>query len=762
MTLAKGTQLGHYEVIEAAGSGGMGEVYRGYDRRLDRAVAIKVLKGDLPAKEEARRRFDREARAIAALSHPNIVAIYDIGSTGNTDYLVIEFLEGETLRERISRGPVAWPKAIDAVASVFDGLAAAHNKGIVHRDVKPENIFITADGWVKILDFGVAYLTAAGGTDSDRATTEAKATGEGHFVGTVRYMSPEQLRGLPADARTDIFSLGCVLHELLTGRSPFARDSTAETIASILSEEPPEIRDANPSVPPAVSQIARRCLEKNREERFQSARDVAFALRLAASKPSETFGALHATAEKSIAVLPFVNMSSDPENEYFSDGISEEIISALTLVPGLSVASRTSTFALKGRLEDVRAIGQRLKVRCILEGSVRKVGDRLRIIADLVNVEDGYHLWSGKFDRQLKDVFAIQDEITQTIVDRLRIEFFGDRAAARPKRYTSNVEAYNWYLRALYEKNRGTPDGYRKATEFYRHTVDLEPGDALAYAGIAECYSAMAAFGLMHTKQAWEETRNAAVRALTIDEQVAEAHSELGWMQLCHDWDLVSSERELQRAITLNPLCGTAHHYYSHYLTVVGRRQDSLDETERYLALGPFDGSNNAHRGFHYIYSREYDEAIRALREAITVDPSYPWSHLYLGIALSYARAVDEAVGEFQSVVQATGSTMALSRLGHVSAMTGHADRAREILHQLEVARRDRYVPPYDIALVHLGLGEVDLALNELSRACDERNHWVVYLDIEPVLDPIRHDSRFHKLVDRLGFRRSGAAARDA
>lgn len=325
------------------------------------------------------------------------------------------------------------------------------------------------------------------------------------------------------------------------------------------------------------------------------------------------------------------------------------------------------------------------------------------------------------------------------------------------------MEAYNWYLRARYENNRGTLDGFRKAIEFYRKTIELEPEDALAYAGIAECYTHMASFGLMRCKDAYERAREAAVRALSIDDELAEAHSELGWVHLCHDWDLAGCERELQRAIGLNPLCGTAHHYYSHYLTVVGRCQESLSETERYLALGPFDGSNNAHRGFHYIYGREYDEAVRVLRDAVEVDPSFPWSHLYLGIALTYAGAVEEASDEFRFVADSsTGGTMALSRLGHVSALMGRGDRAREILRQLVSAQRDRYVPPYDIALVHLGLGEVDLALNELGRACDERNHWVVYLDIEPVLDPIRHEERFQKLVERLGFRRPAAAARDA
>lgn len=419
LRFSKGTGLGDFEVLSALGSGGMGEVYRARDRRLERDVAIKVLPR-LPSFDPERlHRFEQEAKAAAALNHPNILVVFQMGTYEDVSYLVSELLEGDTLREQVKHGPIALKKAIDYGVQIAHGLAAAHERGIVHRDLKPENLFVTKDARIKILDFGLAKLTHAEG--ETQLTEQILDTEPGAVLGTAGYMSPEQVRGQAADHRADIFALGAILYETLTGRRAFCKSTTAETMSAILNEEPTPISQIMPSVPPGLQRAMQRCLEKDPEQRFQSATDLAFALEV-----SSESGSVSTSGNASIAVLPFTNMSTDSENEFFAEGITEEIINALTQIDELHVAARTSAFSFKGKSVDLRIVGERLNVKTVLEGSVRKAGSRVRITAQLINVADGYHLWSERYDRELKDIFEVQDDVAFSIVERLKITL-GDR-----------------------------------------------------------------------------------------------------------------------------------------------------------------------------------------------------------------------------------------------------------------------------------------------------------------------------------------------
>ena len=468
ITLSAGAKLGRYEILAPLGAGGMGEVYRARDGRLGREVAVKVLPEAVADDPVSLARFEREARAVAALPHPNIVAIHDVGHEGRIWYAVLELLEGRTLRDILEGGPMPWRRAVEIAVPVAEALAVAHARGIVHRDLKPENLFLTADGRAKILDFGLARHLAPEASDDTGAATAGQVTQPGIVMGTLSYLSPEQARGEAVDGRSDIFSLGSVLYEMLTGRRAFTAATASETLVAILRDQPPAPAALGVSVPAEVWEVIRRCLEKSVERRFQSASDLAFALSSLGRQERGGSQPIPAAAGAiSVAVLPFRNLSPDKENEYFSDGMTEELMNALAQVPGLRVAARTSSFAFKERREDVRAIGERLGVRSVLEGSVRRAGDRLRITAQLVNAADGYQVWSETYDRDARDVFAVQDEIARAIVERLRAKLGLSGGEALVKRGTEDPEAYNLYLKGRYFWNRRSLESSRRAIGYF-------------------------------------------------------------------------------------------------------------------------------------------------------------------------------------------------------------------------------------------------------------------------------------------------------
>ncbi|MGE5813766.1 MAG: protein kinase domain-containing protein, partial [Acidobacteriota bacterium] len=541
MALGAGARLGPYEILGLIGAGGMGEIYKARDTRLDRTVAIKVLPSDLSNDRERRARFEREAKAVAALSHPNILAIHDFGTHEDVAYAVMELLEGTTLRNRLESGALPQKEAIEFARQIANGLSAAHEKGIVHRDLKPENLVVTDDGHVKILDFGLAKKTTSTPGEATHATTgDLSLTNDGTVLGTPGYMSPEQVRGHAVDRRSDIFSFGAILYEMVTGERAFRRQTAADTLAAILKEEPPGPSESGRSIPTALVSIVKHCLEKSAERRFQSARDIAFALQeiangsltdvsqvaaapagrkrkllvpltvsavvlltAAAALLNRRPAAPLVTDRPSIAVLPFTNLSSDKDQEYFSDGLSEELMGLLAKVQQLHVVGHTSSFAFKGTHEDLATIGRKLHVATVLEGSVRRSGDDLRVSTRLVNVADGYQMWAETYERKMTDVFAVQDEIASAVVAALKVKLLAEAPLASSDHRTSNTEAYNDYLLGRHFYNLGDALSFGRAVEYYGKATALDPGYAAAYAGLAIAQNLAADFaetGVEETK----------------------------------------------------------------------------------------------------------------------------------------------------------------------------------------------------------------------------------------------------------------------
>jgi serine/threonine protein kinase/tetratricopeptide (TPR) repeat protein len=585
MSLQPGTHLGPYEILTPLGAGGMGEVWKAKDARLDRFVAVKVLPGSWSENPVLMARFEREAKAVAALSHPNILGIFDVGNTGDTPYAVMELLEGETLRDCLKTGPLSSRRAVDLARQICSGLAGAHGKGIIHRDLKPENIWVTGDDRVKLFDFGLAKWVPATGEDMLTHTPTQEVhhqTQAGTLLGTVAYMSPEQARGESVDARSDLFAFGVVLFEMLRGRKAFGRDSAAETLAAILKEDPL----VGQGLPPGLERILRHCLEKRPEGRFQSARDLTFALESLSDSASTPAQPLPDEAP-SIAVLPFLDMSPGKDQDYFCEGLAEELIHAFTQIPELRVASRTGSFQFKGKVADVSAIAQQLRVSTILEGSVRKSGDHMRVSVQLIKAADGFHLWSERFDRDMKDIFAVQDEITEKVVEALSLVLTprNRKAPARPQ--TSDVAAYESYLRGRLWFNRYGRKNHSEAIRMFEEAVAIDPGYALAYAGMADSSSFLYAY---HGGRAEDLARAewASAKALSLAPQFAECHASRGFVAtIRQNYD--EGEREFRAAIALDPRLYEAKYYFARMRVAQGQMEEAAKLFEDALAQRPED-----------------------------------------------------------------------------------------------------------------------------------------------------------------------------
>lgn len=603
MGLASGTRLGPYEILVLLGAGGMGEVYRARDTRLGRDVAIKVVPERVAANPEAVARFNRETRAVAALAHPNIVVLYDCGTEEGHCYAVMELLEGETLSKRLEQGRLPWREALTIALAVAQGLEAAHAKGIVHRDIKPENIFLTSGGSVKILDFGIARLKTQTPEPVDQSTGPMDhATEPGVVIGTIYYMSPEQARGLPTDARSDIFSLGCVLYQMVTGRRPFDGPTKADIMVAILNGTPAAPSTLAADLPVGVEHVISRCLHKSPEGRFQTAQEVVVALRAALQGGQQETGSTSAAASPttatlitvagskqaaSLAVLPFVNMSADKENEYFSDGLAEELIYALSKVTGLHVASRTSSFAFKGKNQDVREIGQQLNVANVLEGSVRKAGNRVRITAQLVSVADGFQLWSETYNRQMEDIFEIQAEIADNIARALSLVLTDKARRALEKARPADVQAFDFYLRGMEFFHQFRRNSVESARAHFSRAIEIDPTYARAYAGLADCHSALYTNwdkNDTHLKEADAASR----KALELGPNLAETHAARGQaVMLNQRYD--EATREFEQAIKLNPRLFEAYYFYAQCAVSQGKLEDAARLFARAGELRPED-----------------------------------------------------------------------------------------------------------------------------------------------------------------------------
>ena len=743
--LEPGTRLGGYEIGTSIGAGGMGEVYKARDTKLGRDVAIKVLPESL-ATPELLERFEREARAVAALSHPNIVAIHDFAKDGTLAYIVTELLEGETLRERLEKGSLPVSKAVDFTIQICRGLGAAHGKGIVHRDLKPDNLFLTEDGMIKILDFGLAKVERPVSEDGDSAPTQARGTSTGVILGTIGYMSPEQVRGHESDHRSDIFSLGGILYEMLAGERAFRGSSSADTMSAILKEDPPE----HAGIPPAPKRIILRCLEKDPEERFQSARELRFALETLSDVSRVADETKDEAPPRSIAVLPFKDMSPQKDQDYFCEGMAEEITNALTQVPGLRVAS-ASQFG--GKAHDVRQVGEALSVSHLLEGSVRTAGKKLRITAQLVNVADGYHLWSERFDREMEDVFAIQDEIASNIVGALRLQF-GVSQAPPAKRHSDNLEAYHLYLKGRHAFERRYRGGPHNAVAFYEEAVALDPSYALAHAGRGDCYTLLGAYGFIPPDEAYEKVQSAVRQALDVDEDIAEAHTTLARFLYMYDGSLEEAEREFLRALELNPSEVQALCWYSLYLATAGRWEEAKAKIMNAIEVDPLSAYTNAVEGVMYtFYGGSSPKAIEALKRALEIDPDHSVALYIIGMAFGRAGEHERAIAALTRVSEISGrATYYLGLLAWAYGDAGREDEARSLLEELHERAKSEYVGPMIFAGIHGGLREKDQTMEWLARAVEDRSPIRVWLEF-PLFDDLRDDPRFLKLQHRLGLR---------
>ncbi len=787
MALSSGTRLGPYAILAPLGAGGMGEVYRARDPRLDREVAIKVLPEHLADDPMALARFEREAKAVAALSHPNILAIHDFGSHDGVYFAVTELLEGETLRSRLMRSRLPWRRVVEIGAAIAEGLAAAHSKGITHRDLKPENIFLTADLRVKILDFGLAKLNAAqpGEEIATQAADEVASSGTkpGVVLGTIGYMSPEQLRGEDVDARTDIFSFGCILYEMASGARAFGRGTVAEALAAILKEDPPEISSPG-AVPAEFDRLVARCLAKSPQNRFQTAQDLAYALRslgtssqlspAEAAAPARRFprrawmgaaalallaalGAyLRVGREESIdslAVMPFTNVGGDPNTEYLSDGITEGIINNLSKLAGFEVVSRSTVFRYKGREMEPQRLGKDLKVRAVLMGRVAVRGGSLNISTELLDASSNRQIWGEQYSRGLADVAALQAEISSELSNRLKLRLTRDDEQRMTRAQTGNSEAYQLYLQGRYHWNKRTLEGIEQCIELFQGAIAKDSGFALAHAGLADAYTLLADYNVLPAREVMPRAKAAALQALQLDNTLAEAHASLARAKMIHDWAWVDAEREFKSALDLNQQYATARQWRGEYLAAIGRFDEALEELERARRLEPVSLEVNRVLASTLYYAGKLDQAVEQGRRTIQLDPGFAGAHLWLGRAHARKGQHEAAIAELrQALGLSEGNSNELAALAYAQAVAGRTAEARKILGELTERSSQTYVQPVWIGVIHAALGEKDEAFSWMRKGYQDRSSWMVYLKVDPLFDSLRSDPRFHELVRSVGL----------
>src|SRR6266436_3472029 len=788
--LLVGQTIGHYKISKRIGTGGMGEVYLATDMTAGRKAALKLLPERFTSDAERLKRFQQEAHAVVGLNHPNILTIYEIGEDHSTHYIASELIEGETLRQRLMRGRIELSEAVDVAIQVASALAAAHEAGIVHRDIKPENIMLRPDGYVKVLDFGIAKLAEsafAEATADGAGSTTLAETNLGSVLGTVRYMSPEQARGAPVDKGTDIWSLGVVLYEMLTGHAPFTGETPGEVMASILEKEPPPLTSYVAHTLAELQQIISKALRKDREERYQSAHELLEALRdlrhklefkaelkrsTAAPKLAAfimlaaiVVGAFFAFRmsrhkavplppfpEKSIAVLPFLDLSQAKDQEYFCEGMSEEILDALAKVDGLRVVARTSSFSFKGKNPDVSDLGKKLNVENVVEGSVRRDGNRVRISAQLINARNGLQLWSETYERELQGVFALQDEITRAIVDALKIKL----AISLPAHEQRNTEAYDLYLQGLYFSNKSSDEDLRRALRFFQGALEKDPTFSRAWTGIAKVWYFLADV-YVKPLEAYPASREAALKAIALDENDAEAHCYLGEAKRVLDWDLEGADAELKSALQLDPNSAPAHFFLALLPLFRGELPEGLRLVLEAEKLDPVSPITSYVATAAYLANDQIDEAISEGQRTLLLDPNYFYLDSNLAAAYREKGNFAEAITLYNKAQEATHFPS--SGLAITYMRMGRQVEARNILAQLLQAREKRYVSAPVIAAVYVAFGDKEEAFRWLERAFAEHSgilQWIAFL---PEFRPLHSDERFPHLLRQIGVSQNSILA---
>jgi serine/threonine-protein kinase len=783
----EGRTISHYCILSRLGTGGMGEVYLAEDTRLNRKVAIKFLLAHSAADTQANKRLIREAQAAAALDHPNICAVHEVSEEDDQTFIVMQYVEGETLALRLHHKPPELKESIDIALQVADALSEAHSRGIIHRDIKPANIMITARSQVKVMDFGLAKLIQGEVSQETQAPTKSLLTEPGMVIGTVPYMSPEQVNGKAFDARTDIFSFGAVIYEMITGRQPFAADTAAATASAILTREPLPLTRFAPEVPSELERIVRKCLEKDREERYQSTRELLIDLRnlkrqsesssitsektgsQSRKKPHPfAYGALAllvlalagvsaylliggAKPIDSIAVLPFINTNADPNTEYLADGIPESISNSLSQLPNLKVMSRNSVFRFKGSEIDAQAVGQKLGVRAVLTGRIAQRGENLAISIELVDARDNSQLWGQQYNRKLADVFAVQEEMAKEISEKLRLRLSGSERQQLAKRPTENLKAFQYYTQGRAYTQRRTREDLLEAIRSFEKAIDEDVNYALAYAGLADAQTVLGARSQIAPVEGRRKAEEAARKALTLDENLAEAHASLGFAHITFaPSDFSLGDRELRHAIALSPSFASGHQYLGVSLARQGRLDESLAEMLKARELDPLSSVIARLVALPYYLKRDHARAFELLRQANELGPalSIQWE---IGVYIQNG-SINEALAELEKAKpERKSDPLLIYGTGMVYAAQGKRPESLQIIKELEDMSGTSMSQAHWIAKVYAALNEREQALAWLERGLRSGAIGIFYKD-EPVWDTIRSDPRFTDLLRRMGI----------
>jgi serine/threonine-protein kinase len=766
MTLEVGTKLGRYEIRSQVGAGGMGEVYLAQDTMLDRKVALKILPPALAEDKDRMNRFVREAKLASALNHPNIITIHEIGEIDGVHFIATEYIEGETLTAQLQRDSLSLKSTLEISLQVASALDAAHRAGIVHRDIKPDNIMVREDGIVKVLDFGLVKLTATEVSEVDReAETKIQIkTSFGIIMGTVAYMSPEQARGQDTDERTDIWSFGCVLYQMLTHQQPFQGQTMVDVWANIIQGEPESILTYRSDTPAELERIVARTVRKDRDERYQSAKELFNDLqqlqtRLLVESEIIRSGSGERIAQiqpspflNSIAVLPFANLSAEKDNEYFSEGLTEEIIMNLSKLQMLKVIARGSTLHYVKEGKTHKQTASDLGVQYLLEGSVRRQGRDLRITAQLIDGLRDVYVWSETYRGTIADIFDIQEKVAVEIVQALQLRLSPDEKQNLKKRFTENTGAYQFYLQGRFFWNKRSEQGLKTAIKYFEQAIEKDPHYALAWAGIADSYSLLGEFGNIPRKELYPKARAAVNKALEIDNRLAEVHTSLASILMLREWDWVNSAKEFKLALELNPNYATAHHWYSQWFLDMGRLEESLQMISRAAELDPVSQAILKDKGLTLYYNRQYDEAIEMARKTLELDPNYAAAHRLLSLAYQGKERFDESITEHEKWGRLTGNKVETAiTLAQLYAVSGKADEARNLIDDV---KRNKLVAEQihrGLALVHAALGEIDIAFECLEESYEHHEESILSLKVDPKMDPLRSDSRFLVLLKKIG-----------